>query len=323
MRALSLLPFLLAACGGDAPSVVVYTSVDPVYARAIFDAFGEETGIAVRPVFDTEAAKTLGLVHRLVAERDAPQADVFWNGECARTALLDRKGVLEPYRSPSAEDIPAAWRDARGAWTGFGARARVIVYNTDRVKEPPESLEALCTPAWRGRFAMANPLFGTTAAHVAALAQVLGEEEALSLLRRLKDNGARLVGGNSHVRDLVASGACDAGLTDTDDVWIGKLRGDPIDMVYPAGTLAVPNSVALVRGAPRPAEARRFIDFLLRPETEALLAKGRSRQMPVRPGIEVPDGVKRLDELRTLTVEWSGLAAAEPFLEKVRRLFDL
>ncbi len=322
----ALLCGLGAASCSRAPAghVVVYTSVDEVYALEVFQAFTRETGIAVRPLFDAESAKTLGLVNRIAAERARPQADVFWNGECARTVLLKEQGLLESYRSPSAEGIGPEWRDPDGMWTGFGARARVIVYNTKTVKEPPRTLDELAGPAWKDRVAMANPLFGTTAAHVAALAQARGEEGALKLLSALKANGLRVVGGNSHVADLVAAGTRDAGLTDTDDVWVRKERGEPIDMAYPEdGTLAIPNTVALVRGAPRGEAGRRFIDFLLRKETEAMLARGRARQMPVRADVEAPEGVPRLPSLRTMKVDWSRMAAAEPFVAKVRGLLDL
>jgi iron(III) transport system substrate-binding protein len=328
LRLLAVLVASTAACGAPAPGeVVVYTSVDEIYALEVFAAFTRETGIRVRPVFDTEEAKTLGLVHRLLAERGDPQADVFWNGECARTALLTERGVLDPYRAPTAEGIGPEWRDPGDAWVGFGARARVIVYNTRLVERPPRGIEELAVPEWRGRAAMANPLFGTTAAHVAALAQHLGEERTLRLLESLRSNGLRLVGGYSHVRDLVARGDCAAGLTDTDDVWIGKLRGDPIEMVFPdqegIGTLAVPNTAALVRGAPHGSEARRLLDFLLRPETEAMLAAGRSRQMPVRAGVPVPEGLVTLDRLRTMRVDWARIASSEAFLERARESLGL
>jgi iron(III) transport system substrate-binding protein len=320
----ALLFCVLSCSRAPGGAVVVYTSVDEIYALEVFAAFTRETGVAVRPLFDAESAKTLGLVHRIAAERGDPQADVFWNGECARTALLKSQGLLEPYRSPSAEGIGPEWRDPDGAWTGFGARARVIVYNTERVKEPPRTLEELAGPAWKDRVAMANPLFGTTAAHVAALAQARGEEGALRLLSALRANGLRVVGGNSHVVDLVASGGRDAGITDTDDVWVRKEQGRPVAMVYPEdGTLAIPNSVALVKGAPRAARGRAFIDFLLRKETEAMLARGRSRQMPVRADVDAPSDVPRLPSLRTMKVDWSRLAAAEPFVARVKGLFDL
>ena len=310
----------LAACSPSAPEVVVYTSVDEIFAREIFAVFEAETGVRVKAVYDAEAAKALGLVHRIVAEASRPQADVFWNGEAARTALLASKGLLEPYRAPTAEDIGPEWRSADGTWTGFAARARVIVYNTKTVSDPPRTVDALAHPRWNGRVAVANPMYGTTAAHVLALAQAQGEEQTLGWIQALNACEVRWVGGNSHVRDAVAAGVdAEIGLTDTDDVWIGKERGRTIDMVFPEPTLVIPNTVALLRGAPHPEAGRRFIDFLLRPETEARLARGRSRQMPVRPGVPGPAGMPAITSLRILRVDWGRLSAQEPFLERVRK----
>lgn len=311
-----LVGFLLLpmSCSPRADEIVVYASVDEVYARPLFEDFSRRTGLRILPVFDVEEAKTLGLVHRLLAEKSRPQCDVFWAGDCVRTALLKKEGVLEPFAPLSAADIPARWRDPDHAWTGFAARARVIVYNTTSVKDPPRTLAALADPRWRGRVAVANPMFGTTANHFAAL----GDPGALRIAAALGANGVRVVGGNSHVRDLVARGDCDLGLTDSDDVWIGKDRGDPIDLVYPdqdgAGTLAIPNSVALVRGAPHEENAKRFIETLVDVPSEAFLAKGPSRQMPVRPGLS-----PELGKLRTMTVDWGRISDSEELLERVKR----
>jgi iron(III) transport system substrate-binding protein len=318
MRAVLFLgALLLGSCDAGRDGLVVYTSVDEIYARPLFEEYSRTSGLRVLPVFDTEEAKTLGLVHRLIAEKDHPQCDVFWAGDCARTALLKKQGLLQPYEPKAAADIDARWRDPDHAWTGFGARARVIVYNTKAVKDPPRTLAALADPKWRGRVAIANPLFGTTANHFAAL----GETEALRLAAALRANQVRVVGGNSHVRDLVARGDCDLGLTDTDDVWIGKARGDAIDLVYPdqdgAGTLAIPNSAALVRGAPHEEQAKRFLEHLLAPSTEAFLAKGPSRQMPVRASVS-----PELSALRTLKVNWGTLSDSEALLNKVKRALE-
>jgi iron(III) transport system substrate-binding protein len=309
---------LLGSCSPRTDEIVVYASVDEEYARPLFEDFSRRSGLRILPVFDTEEAKTLGLVHRLLAEKGHPQCDVFWAGDCVRTALLKNAGVLQAFDPKAAADIPAKWRDPDHQWTGFGARARVIVYNTGSVKDPPRTLAGLSDPKWRGRVAVANPMFGTTANQFAAL----GEGEALKLAAALKANDVRVVGGNSHVRDLVARGDCDLGLTDSDDVWIGKDRGDAIDLIYPdqdgAGTLAIPNSAALVRGAPHGENARRFIEHLVGVESESFLSKGPSRQMPVRASVS-----GELEKIRTMNVDWGKLSDSEALLERVKRALGL
>jgi len=305
---------LVSSCSPRANDIIVYASVDEEYARPLFEDFTRRSGLRVLPVLDVEEAKTLGLVHRLLAEKSHPQCDVFWSGDCVRASLLKKEGVLQPFDPRAAAEIPEKWRDPDHTWTGFGARARVIVYNTKSVKDPPRTLAGLADPRWRGRVAVANPMFGTTANHFAAL----GETEALKLAGALKANEVRVVGGNSHVRDLVARGDCDLGLTDSDDVWIGKDRGDAIDLIYPdqdgVGTLAIPNSAALVRGAPHEENARRFIEHLVGVESDAFLAKGPSRQMPVRPSVS-----GELAKIRTMNVDWGKLSESEALLERVKR----
>jgi len=117
-----------------------------------------------------ETSKTTGLVNRLIAEKNRPRADVFWNSEVGRTLVLKDKGVLAPYRSPAAQDIPAQFKDREDYWTGFAARARVLIYNTELLEasEVPQSIFQLTQPQWKGKVALAYPLFGTTATHVAA-----------------------------------------------------------------------------------------------------------------------------------------------------------
>ena len=54
-------------------TVVVYCAQDQVFAEPIFKEFTEQTHIKVRPAFDSEAVKTVGLANRLLAERTHPQ----------------------------------------------------------------------------------------------------------------------------------------------------------------------------------------------------------------------------------------------------------
>src|SRR5688500_19879642 len=74
--------------------VVLYTSQDQFYAEPILREFTAATGIEVRPVFDTESAKTAALAHRLRAEKNNPQCDVFWSNEEMHTRMLARDGVI-------------------------------------------------------------------------------------------------------------------------------------------------------------------------------------------------------------------------------------
>ncbi|MFQ6098185.1 MAG: extracellular solute-binding protein [Armatimonadota bacterium] len=303
----------------DAPSraaeVTVYVALDRPYSEPVLRAFEKESGVRVNAVYDLEANKTTGLVNRLMAERENPQCDVFWNNEIARTLVLKSKGLLQPYVSASARDIPARFKDPSGYWCGFAARARVLVYNTRIVArdERPRSIVALLEPRWRGRIAIANPMFGTTGTHAAALFAAFGQGRAKEYFEQLKANGVKVLPGNAAVRDMVAQGECAIGLTDTDDVWAGIRGGKPIAMTYPdedgQGTLVIPNTVALIKGAPHPGPAMSLIDYLLSRETEERLAACGSHQMPVRAEVPRPEGVPGIADVRSFDVSYEEIAA--------------
>ncbi len=256
----------------DQHEVVIYTSVDQIYSEPVLEKFEEETGIKVKAVYDVEAAKTTGLVNRLIAEKGNPLADVWWNGEIAQTILLKEEGVLAPYSSPEADGIPSTYIDTDGYWTGFGGRARVLLVNTEMVspEDYPESIFDLAGYIKNGyRVGIAYPVFGTTATHVAALYAKMGPDAAEQFLTDLKAAGVLVLDGNGVVRDRVAQGMLEMGLTDTDDS-IGAIeRGSPVEMVFldqgdgQMGTLKIPNTVAMVKDGPNPDEARMLIDYLL------------------------------------------------------------
>jgi iron(III) transport system substrate-binding protein len=147
--------------------------------------------------------------------------------------------------------------------------------------------------------------------HVAALFSAWGDEEAKAFLGRLKDNGVRIASSNGEVKRLVASGEIAFGLTDTDDAHEALGDGAPVRVVYPdqdeLGTLVMPTVVVLIKGGPHPEAGRRFIDCLLSAEVERRLAAS-AAHMPLRAGVAVPDGVRGVDSLRAMEVDYAEVA---------------
>ena len=308
--------------------VVVYTALDQVFSEPILKEFEDRYQIKVKAVYDIEAVKTTGLVNRLIAEQNNPHCDVFWNNEIMRTIALKRRNLLTPYVSPSSVDIPDQFKDQDGYWTGFAARARVLVVNTRLVKEQnyPNSIDDLITDNWHGKGAMANPLFGTTSTHTAALFASLGKEGAINYLSAIQSNKVKIVDGNSVVRDMTASGEVLFGITDTDDVNVGIVAGMPIAMIVPdqegEGTLVIPNTVALVNNAPHLKEGKLLIDFLLSREVEEKLAWSSSAQIPLRQGIQIPVGQLALELIVALNVDYEEMAdVMEESVEAVQTIF--
>lgn len=278
--------------------VVVYSSVDSELLDKIVGAFEQETGVHVLLVGDNEAVKTTGLVQRVLAEKARPQADVWWSSEPFGTIRLAREGALERYTSASAEaSIEGGWpAGLHGAdWYAFALRFRVLGYAGERVATPPRSLGELTQGQWRSRVGMARPQFGTTRGHMGLLLDVWGPDVFRSWLEAMRDNGLRLYDGNASAVRGVRQGEIDLCLTDTDDVWSAQRNAWKIDAAYEApssaspypstGPIAMPNTIALVRGGPRPDRGKQFIDFVLSERVARMMAESDSHNVPVFPSL--------------------------------------
>jgi len=310
----AVLTVLLSQCARTPPqTVVVYVSEDQVFSEPVLKDFERETGVAVRALFDTEEAKSTGAMNRLIAEKDNPQADVYWANEPIRAEVLKQRGISAPYVSPNAAGIPGTFKDPEGFWTGFSARARVLVARSG-LKVKPESILAYTDPRWKGKAVIANPLFGTTTAQVAALFTVWGDARAKAFLDQLKKNGVKISTSNGESADLVASGAFDFALVDSDDGASRLRQHKPVEMIYPdqrgdqPGCLIVPNAVLLIKGAPHPANATKLIDYLLSKETERKLAYADCAQIPLHAGVETPPEVRRIETIQPMRINFAEVA---------------
>jgi len=281
----------LGGCSGRREStVIVYCAQDQVFAEPLLADFTRLTGIKARPVFDSEAVKTIGLANRLLAEQSNPQCDVFWGNEELRTRQLAARGVFR----------------ATNGFATFGFRSRRIVINTNKVSlaGAPRTLAELTNATWRGKVALAYPMFGTTATQFLALRQRWGDAPWQAWCRALQANRTFLVDGNSVVVKLVGQGEAWIGLTDSDDIAGGIREGLPLAaMPLTPETLLIPNTVAVVRGAPHAPEAEQLFQFLQRPEVATRLVKEAALEgaRPSQPSGLPVDWEALLNELDTAT----------------------
>ncbi len=307
-----------------AKTVTVYVSEDQVFSEPVLKDFEKQTGIKINAVYDTEEAKSTGTMNRLIAEKNNPQADVYWANEPIRAEVLKQKGISAPYASPNAKDIPAVFKDPQGYWTGFSARARVLIVNK-KVKNKPTSISAYLDPRWKGKAVIANPLFGTTTSQIAALFTLWGDEQAKAFMMGLKKNKVAISTSNGESADFVAAGQYDFSLVDSDDGVNRMRQGKPVTIVYPdqgpndIGCFIVPNAVVFIKGAPHPQTAKKLIDFLLSPQTESKLAFADCAQIPLHPNVKMPKELKSIEKIKVMPVDYAKVAQKmieiQPFLK--------
>lgn len=266
---------------GPGAEVVLYCAQDQVFAEPMLAEFTRETGVRVRPVFDSEAVKTVGIANRLLSERDHPVCDVYWGNEEFRARQLAAAGVFR----------------LTNGWAAFGQRSRRLVFNTRLLatNAAPTTLAALTNSAWKGRVSMAFPLFGTTSTHLAALRQKWGVEIWRTWCRALVANKPWIEEGNSQVAQRVGRGQAWIGLTDSDDAAAAAADGLPVAALpVTAELLILPNTVGVVRNGPHPEDADRLFRFL--------------QTAPVIDRLRAAGGLETLDaQAPTLRPDWDSL----------------
>jgi|LakMenEpi03Aug12_release.lakeMendotaPanAssembly.Ray.scaffolds.fasta_scaffold174776_2 iron(III) transport system substrate-binding protein len=276
-----------AAVGGLIPggcrarpprSLIVYCAHDSLYADSILERFSKIANCTVYAKYDTEASKSLGFVSRLLAEKNSPQCDVFWNNEVLGTAALDIAGVLADLREPHRIE-----RRATNRWVSFGGRLRCVI-SASRRSLSEESVNSVFEQGELSFLAVAKPMFGTTLTQYCRWAEVWGLSALIERHRDWVRKGLRVVDGNAQVKDLVAAGGCELGFTDSDDLHAARDAGSTLwaEPVRIGGrTICIPNTAAVIAGTEHGDLAHALVAHLCSPEVELELARSPSRQVPL------------------------------------------
>ncbi|MFH6786092.1 MULTISPECIES: extracellular solute-binding protein [Methylobacterium] len=234
---------------------------------------------------------------RVLAERDAPQADLVLG--LAATSLLrfEAAGLLDPYRPAGVEALRPFFRDPTPpySWTGMDAYLGVICFNVEvaarhRITRP-NFWRDLLGPGLKGRVVMPNPAAsGTGYLLVAGWLQTLGEDAGWAYMDALHENvDAYLPSGSAPCRETTA-GRYAVGLSLDMRAAAEKAAGAPIDIVVPVdGTGWETEGFAVVAGRPHLALARRVADWAASREANALYA--RSFAIVAHPSVASPSPV--------------------------------
>ncbi len=200
----------------------------------------------------------------------------------------------------------------------------MLIYNKNLLTKEtaPQSIFDLTKKEFKGKVAIANPLFGTTTFHCASLFNTLGDEKAQAFMDSLKKNGVVLASSNGDVKRKVSKGDIACGLADTDDAFGAILAGEPVDMIFldqdSLGSLIMPNTVSLIANSPNAENGKKLIEYLLERETESKLAHS-CAQIPLRAGVKVPDYVPGIERIVPMQIDYSKTAqkleTIQPFLK--------
>lgn len=311
---LAALALTLTGCGAQqtgqlscAPAqeqrLVVYTSHKEEVYTPIIREFEERTGIWV----DVVNGGTNELLQRIQSESEAPAADVMFGGGVE--SLESYQDCFSPYICADAGCILEQCQSESGYWTPFSALPVVLVYNTKLVA--PGALTSwadLQSPAFHGRIAFADPqVSGSSYTALVTWLQAGGGEQKSPLSRLADALDGRQLESSGAVLTAVADGSCLVGITLEETALQHMAAGEDIALVYPAdGTSCVPDGSALVKGALHESNAKRFLDFTVSADVQALVAEQFCRRA-VRAGVPANPQLPPLHTLAIVPydVEWA------------------
>lgn len=304
---------LAAGCGGAQPDaqgngeenvLTLYTSFGADLYNPIAEAFTADTGIQVDIVF----GGTGEMLKKIEAEQADPQGDVMLGG--GAESFQAYRDLFEPYQSKEDAAIPEAFKAEDRTWYGYNALPMVVMYNKNLVAEDevPTGWADLADPRWKGQIAMSDATkSGTAFVQVLTMLTIFGRDDGQGweMVRNVVAN-AKVLGSSSLPPKGVADGEYALALTQENAALKYVKAGSPVGYVYPTeGTATIPDSVALIKGAHHPENAKIFIDWLLSKEGQAEAAKLGLR--PTRTDVDPPEGLKPADEITfvSLDVPWA------------------
>ncbi|RKD76439.1 iron(III) transport system substrate-binding protein [Sinobaca qinghaiensis] len=301
----------LAACGGSAESeadsgdnnssgeeLSFYTSQPDEDANALIEAFNE-----AHPDIEVNLYRsgTEEVVSKVQAENQAGsvEADVLLLADSVTFESLKEQDLLQSYDSPEAENISEEFIDPDQMYYGTKAMATILAVNTNEVEEMPSSWKDLTAEETAGQTVMPSPLYSGAAAYNAG---VISREEGLGwdFFENLSDNDVTIVQGNGGALQSVASGEKSYAMVVDFIAANAKAEGSPVELVYPEeGVPVITEPVGITEASDNVEASQAFVDFILSEEGQTLAAD--MGYTPLRDDVEVPEGLKTMDELQIMS----------------------
>jgi iron(III) transport system substrate-binding protein len=200
-------------------SLNIYSARHYPTDEALYADFTKSTGIRINRIDSDDN----GILTRLKAEGSASPADVILLVDAARLWRAEVDGLFMPVKSKVLEAaIPENLRAKRHesggiAWFGLSTRARVIVYDKNKVSASDvDAYEKLASPQLKGKLCIRSGSHPYNLSLFGAMTEHLGPQQTEVWLKGLVANFARNpAGGDTDQIKGVASGECGVAVTNT------------------------------------------------------------------------------------------------------------
>jgi len=289
----------------DSKTVTVYSPHPAEAINAGVKEFQEKIGIKV----DVVAAGTGELLKRIEAESGNPLGDVIWGG--GADSLSAYSNFFEKYTPKDVSALDPKYIDANGYWMGESPLPMIIMYNKKLVaeKDIPQGWADLTDPKWKGKIAYADPAkSGSSYTIMCTMLTAFGKDDGKGwdFMKKFVANlDGKILGSSSGVYKGIADGEYSVGLTLEKEAANYIKAGAGVGIVYPKeGTSAVPDGIAIIKGAKNMKNAKLFIDFMLGKECQTMMSTQLNRR-PVRTDVAPPQGLQPLKDLKLVNYDFT------------------
>ena len=323
LASLVVVLLLTADCGGDDdPSITVYSGRSQELIGPILERFEAQSGIDVKVHY----GGTAELLATLLEEGDRTPADVYIAQDAGALGALESEGRFAELDAGLLDRVPMAFRSAMGRWVGISGRARVIVYNTERVdpSELPDSILGFTDSKWRGRIGWA-PTNGSFQAFVTALRLTQGEDAARDWLQGILANDPIEYPKNTPIVAAAAAGEIDVGFVN--HYYLHRFlaeegEGFGARNAYTApgdpGTLINVAGAGILSSSDAQQQAAQLVAFLLSEEAQRYFTQ-ETFEYPLIEGVEANADLRSIADLQPLELDLSKLSDLEGTLDLLRK----
>ncbi|MCM3782258.1 extracellular solute-binding protein [Neobacillus mesonae] len=245
------------------------------FVETVAEKFTEETG------YKMEAVHYGGgeALAKIEAEQGNPQWDVLMmDGHGSVRSLADRDFLMtgwQPENLASLSEEGKSYLPEDLSYFPIGIHAAgVIAYNTNLVSsdKAPKTWEDFFE--YEGPVGHADPAVAAPAYPlVSAFFDLWGEEAAKAKYTKRFEDGLRVYPKNGPVGNALLSGEIEVAALQEHNAYGLKLAGEPVEVIWPEegapGSLRV---AAISSETKNPAAAKSFVEFMLKPETQQMLA---------------------------------------------------
>lgn len=311
-----------SACSDDSADLTVYSGRIADLMGPLFNQFEQETGVKVKVRYG-DSAEVAGAA---LEEGDKPRADVLLVQDAGNIGQVSKSGRLTTLDAGVVDKVPTQFRSVDNHWVGLSGRARVVAYNTDKVREdqlPPE-ITGFSDPRWKGRLAWA-PTNGSFQAFITAFRVMEGDAAAEAWLRGVKANEAKVFPNNVAILDAVGRGEVDTGFVNHYYLYRARAEGQAgkaENKYYGAGDpggLVNVSAAGILRGAKHPVAARRLVEFLLSDNAQRYFAD-KTFELPVVPTVQADPALPPITALARPEVDLARLEDAKGTVDLLTRL---